>query len=69
MMTYFELPKKQTSVFFNQNTIVFFHENAFENIVFNMTAILFKPPRINSCRYIILEAGAGQRLSVYVPAA
>ena len=40
---YFDIHQKKNLWNFRQNTIIFAQENAFENIVCKMTAILFSP--------------------------
>ena len=48
MLGYYQLdPQQQTSVKFNQYTKVFIHENAPENIVYEMVAILLRGRWVN----------------------
>ena len=48
MMTYCQLDsKEQTSVNFQSNTTIFIQENAFENAVHEMAAILSRPQCVN----------------------
>ena len=43
MLDHYQMdPQEQTSVKLNQNTQRFVHENAYENIVCEMAAILFR---------------------------